>query len=167
MRVLVTAASKHGSTIEIAESIVATLVDTGHEAEFGRPEEVEGIHTYDAIVIGSAIYVGRWLEPARRFTERFHAELRARPVWLFSSGPIGDPPQPTEEPQDGLRLVGELRAREHRVFAGKLNPNDLGWVERTITGMVKAPNGDFRDWSAIRGWAGEISTALRHFTKVV
>lgn len=159
-RVLVTAASKHGATTEIAEAIVDELSAAGATAELRRPEDVTTVDDYDAVVIGSAIYTGRWLEPARRLTERFHAGLRQRPVWLFSSGPIGDPLVPTEEPVDGVRLRAELDARDHRVFPGRLNGEELGWVERTITRFVHAPDGDYRDWDAIRAWARDVAAAL-------
>lgn len=160
MRILIAASSRHGATAEIADAIAAGLVEAGHEAECVKPEDVRSLDGYDAVVIGSAIYVGRWLEPARRFTERFASELLSRPVWLFSSGPIGEPLQPAEEPADGVRLLRQLGAVEHRVLAGRLNPDDLGWVERSITGMVKAPSGDFRDWDAIAAYATEIAGAL-------
>lgn len=161
MKILISAASKRGATREIAEAIAEELRAAGPRVDLVEPERVESLEPYDAIVLGSAIYAGRWLEPARRLTERHHAELTSRPVWLFSSGPIGEPLAPTEEPQDGVRLQRELEAREHRVFAGRLNTDDLGWVERTITGMLRAPEGDFRDWHEIRGWAREIAAALR------
>jgi menaquinone-dependent protoporphyrinogen oxidase len=160
MDVLVSAASKHGATREIAEAIAEILIAAGLRVDLLDPDQVESVEPYGAVVLGSGIYAGRWLEPARRLTERQHAELKARPTWLFSSGPIGDPLAPSEEPQDGARLLRELGAREHRVFAGRLNTDDLGWVERTITGMLKAPEGDFRDWEEIRGWAAEIAAAL-------
>jgi menaquinone-dependent protoporphyrinogen oxidase len=160
MNVLVTAASKHGATREIAEAIAEALTAKGLTVDLVDPDQVRSVASYDAVVVGSGIYAGRWLEPARHLTERFHGDLRTRPVWLFSSGPIGEPLAPTEEPADGLRLVRQLGAREHRVFPGRLNSEDLGWVERTITGMLKAPNGDFRDWHAIRAWADEIALAL-------
>ena len=160
MHVLVTAASKHGSTREIAEAIAEALRETGVVVDLLDPEQVDSLDPYHAVVLGSGIYAGRWLEPARRFTDRHHAQLRDRAVWLFSSGPIGDPLAPTEEPADGVRLLQELGANEHRVFAGRLNTDDLGWVERTITGMLKAPNGDFRNWEEISGWAHDIAAAL-------
>lgn len=161
MHVLVSAASKHGATREIAETIAEALREAGLTVDRLDPEHVESVEPYDAVILGSGIYAGRWLEPARDVTDRCYAQLKTRPVWLFSSGPIGEPLAPTEEPPDGARLLRELDAREHRVFAGRLNSSDLGWVERTITGMLKAPNGDFRDWPAIRAWASEIAAALR------
>jgi menaquinone-dependent protoporphyrinogen oxidase len=161
MKILLTAASKHGATAEIAETIAATLRETGIEATVLRPEQVSDVAGYDAVVLGSAIYAGRWLEPARNLVVHHYAALSARPLWLFSSGPIGDPLQPTEEPRDGAEYCRTLRAREHRVFAGKLNREDLGWVERTITGMLKAPDGDFRSWDDIRGWATQIAVDVQ------
>jgi hypothetical protein len=62
----------------------------------------------------------RPLASAKDFAERRAAELAARPVWLFSSGPIGDPPKPVEDPADVGPLLAATGAREHRVFAGRL-----------------------------------------------
>lgn len=160
MNILVTAASKHGATDEIAQAMADVLLRAGLTVDLLPPDEVDTIEPYDAVIIGSGIYAGRWLEPARSVTERHHAQLKARPLWLFSSGPIGEPLAPTEEPADGARLLRELDAREHRVFAGRLNNSDLSWVERTITGMLRAPSGDFRDWPAIRAWADHIAREL-------
>lgn len=160
MKILVTAASKHGATAEIADWIADTLRADGIEVDRPDPDAVTEIGSYDAVVIGSAIYAGRWLEPARHLTERHHAALKTMPLWLFSSGPIGDPFTPSEEPRDGRRLRAELGAREHRVLPGRLNDEELGWVERTITGMLKAPDGDFRDPDAVRAWARDIAAAL-------
>lgn len=67
---------------------------------------------------------------------------------------------PTEEAADGARLLAELAAIEHRTFPGRVNASELSWVEQTITRMVKTPDGDFRDWDAIRSWAADIARAL-------
>jgi menaquinone-dependent protoporphyrinogen oxidase len=160
MKTLLTVASRHGSTGEIGEVIAEILRDAGLAVQTRSPESVESLADYDAVVLGSAVYTGRWLEGARRFAERHHEELRARPLWLFSSGPIGEPLAPTEESLDGTRFAHELDARAHRTFAGRVDPESLGWVERTITRMVKAPDGDFRDWEAVRAWADEIAATL-------
>ncbi|HET9416861.1 MAG TPA: flavodoxin domain-containing protein [Candidatus Limnocylindria bacterium] len=161
MNVLVTVASRHGGTGEIGEVIAGVLRDAGLEATTAAPEDVRSVDGHDAVILGSAVYAGRWIDHARAFAQRHHAELRARPVWLFSSGPIGTPLAPMEESPDGPRLERELGARMHRTFPGRINPDTLGWVERTITRMVKAPNGDFRDWEAIRAWADQIASDLR------
>lgn len=160
MKILVTTASKHGATAEIGDAIAGKLREHDLHVEVHEPADVTSLDGYDAVILGSAVYAGRWMHGARRFSERHHQALQRLPVWLFSSGPIGTPLEPTQEPPDGHRLLGELVAREHRVFAGRVNASDLGWVERTITKMVKASDGDFRDFDAIRSWAAEIAEQL-------
>jgi menaquinone-dependent protoporphyrinogen oxidase len=161
MRVLVAVASRHGSTMEIGRAIAETLVAEGLAAELHPVEELEGLGEFDAAVIGSGVYVGRWLEPARRFVERHAAQLAAKPVWLFSSGPLGvKDPQPAGDPTDVAALISELRPRGHRVFPGALRREGLGLMERGVVRMVRAPYGDFRNTDAIRAWAREIAAQL-------
>ena len=160
MKVLVCAASKHGATTEIAAEIGAALAAVGVEADVLAPDEVQTMAGYDAAVIGSAVYVGRWLEPAKTLVEQHQEALRAMPVWLFSSGPVGDPPKPVEDPVDAQPLVDLVKARGHRVFAGDLDRARLGFGERAIVAAVRAPDGDFRPWADIEAWAREIAAAL-------
>jgi len=160
MKVLVTAASRHGATTEVAASIGAILQAAGHEVHVLRPAEVTGLDGFDAAVIGSAVYVGRWLEPARDLVEREKVALCRIPVWLFSSGPIGDPLKPVEEPLDDSPLAALVGAREHRTFAGCVDRKRLGFGERAIMAAVRAPEGDFRPWPEIEAWARGISAAL-------
>jgi menaquinone-dependent protoporphyrinogen oxidase len=101
--------------------------------------------------------VGRWLEPAREYAAAHAAALRARPVWLFSSGPIGEPPFPTDEPHDVGALIPLTGARGHRVFPGRLEKNRLSFGERAMVTAMRAPLGDFRDWDAVRAWGNEIA----------
>lgn len=161
MRVLVTAATRHGSTDEIADALQAVLADAGLEVTRLPPDEVTGIDGFDAVVAGSAVYVGKWLAPAKGFIERHADALRERPVWLFSSGPLGDPPKPEEPPVDAEPLAALVDARAHRTFAGRLEPTGLGFGERAMVRLVRAPDGDHRDWSAIRAWGEEIARDLR------
>jgi menaquinone-dependent protoporphyrinogen oxidase len=160
MRVLVTAATKYGATAEIAQAIAETLGDRGLEATVLAPEQVEGVDGYDAVVLGSAVYAGHWLKPARELIERHTAALAGQPVWLFSSGPVGDPPKPEEDPVDVAELLAATGAREHRVFAGKLVRKQLSFPERAIASALRVPEGDFRDWTEIRQWAAQIADAL-------
>src|SRR5262249_60589803 len=86
---LVADASKHGATRQIAERIAETLRTGGLDAE-SRPVDAVGDPAgYDAFVIGSAAYLGSWLKAATAFVRRHQALLTSRPVWLFSSGPLG------------------------------------------------------------------------------
>jgi menaquinone-dependent protoporphyrinogen oxidase len=160
MRVLVTAASKYGATAEIAREIGDALRDRGLEPTVLAPEQVEEVDGYDAVVLGSAVYAGHWLKPARELVERQAGGLAGRPVWLFSSGPVGDPPKPEEDPVDVTELVAATGAREHRVFAGKLVRKQLSFPERAIVSALRVPEGDFRDWTEIRQWAAAIADTM-------
>lgn len=160
MRALVVAASKYGSTTEIAEAIVGVLNDRGIDTAMRAPDDVDTLEGFDAAVLGSAVYAGHWLKPATEIVERLAQELSDRPVWLFSSGPIGDPPKPQEDPVDVAKITDTIAAREHRVFAGKLVRKQLSFAEKAITVALRAPEGDFRDWDAVRSWASQIADAL-------
>jgi menaquinone-dependent protoporphyrinogen oxidase len=161
MRILTTVASKHGATGEIGELIAGVLRDAGHEVESHAPETVASLEGWDAVVLGSAVYAGRWQQPARAFVDRHAPELAARPVYVFTSGPIGDPPSPSGEPAETIEIAERLGARAHRSFAGRLDRSRLGILERTVVRALKAPEGDFRDLDAIRAWADEIAAELR------
>jgi menaquinone-dependent protoporphyrinogen oxidase len=164
MRVLVTAASRHGATDEIARQIgdeMEKALDFPAVEVHVRPADaVDDVLTYDAAVIGSAIYMGRWQEPARRLVEAVAASHREMPVWLFSSGPIGDPPQPLGDSADAVALAELPCVREHATFAGRLDKHDLRLTERAVVKTVRAPEGDFRDWTAIRQWARHVASEI-------
>ena len=161
MKVLVTAASRHGTTTEIADTIAETLRGDGLEADIIEPEAVAALDGYEAVVIGSAVYAGHWMGSAKELVERHRDALRERPVFLFSSGPLGDPPKPVEEPVDVPALDAATGAVDHRIFAGRLVPEDLSLPERFIVKLVHAPAGDFRPWDDITEWAHEIARFVR------
>jgi menaquinone-dependent protoporphyrinogen oxidase len=161
MTVLVTAASRHEATHEIAETIGRVLAERGLDVDVTRVEEVDDLRRYNAVVLGSAVYVGKWLEPAQRFIEQHADELGTRPTWLFSSGPLGDPPRPTADSAVQIdEIIAATNAKEHRLFAGKLDKSQLRFAERAIARAVRAPEGDFREWSEIEDWAVDIADAL-------
>jgi menaquinone-dependent protoporphyrinogen oxidase len=160
MKVLVTAASRHGATTEIANAIAAVLRTADVEADVVAPEAVANLDGYDAVVLGSGVYAGHWLEPAKAFVRRFQIELTERPVFLFSSGPIGDPPKPTQDPVDVAELDESTDAVDHQVFAGRVTPSQLNVFERLVTKVVHA-EGDFRPWDEIADWANEIARYLK------
>ena len=161
MNVLIAVASKHGGTFGIGGAIADELRQAGIGAEVRDVADVSGLEGYDAVVLGSAVYVGHWLAAARRFVDANLAALRSVPVWVFSSGPLGDPPKPTDDLRDVELLAARVKARGHRVFAGRLDPADLGLRERLLAKAVRAPAGDFREWAAIREWARGIASTLR------
>ncbi|MGY2066002.1 flavodoxin domain-containing protein [Blastococcus sp. SYSU DS0619] len=129
LRVLVAVASRHGATADVATAIARTL----DESDAGRAAGLVAVAVpvqqqpepagFDAVVLGSAVYVGRWLEPAREYAATHTSALRTRPVWLFSSGPIGEPPFPPDVPHDVEPLSELTGARGQAVFpAGWTRP---------------------------------------------
>jgi len=159
MRILVTVASRHGATAEIADRIATRLAEQDGEVVQLPPERVQRLDGFDVVILGSALYAGRWLSDARDFVERFGDELPAATVWTFSSGPVGDPLFPKEEPAEPASLSAAIGAREHRVFAGKVDRSVLTRPERAIMKVLRAPEGDFRDWEAVDAWADAIARA--------
>jgi menaquinone-dependent protoporphyrinogen oxidase len=91
MNVLVAFASKHGPTAEIAEAVADRLRASGLTVECRRATDVTSVERYDAVVLGSAVSMRRWRRGARRFLRRHADALAQRPLWIFSSGPAGDP----------------------------------------------------------------------------
>ena len=161
MRVLVTAASKYGSTAGIAEAIGRRLEEHEVYVDVVPVQEVDDISGYDAVVLGSGVYAGRWLKAARRFVDEHESEFEVTPTWLFSSGPIGNPPKPEGDASMKVdAIVRRTVARDHRIFAGKLDRERLTFPDRAIVTAVRSPEGDFRDWPAVAAWADEIARAL-------
>jgi len=173
MRVLVAFASRHGATQEIAERIARTLCSAGLNAEVVPAGEVKGLAEYDAFVIGGAAYMFHWLADATNLVRRNRKTLAARPVWLFSSGPIGDAldAQGRDQkvvclPKEMPELAEAVGARDCQVFFGAYwrDRKPVGLAERFM-GMMPAakasiPEGDFRDWPEIEAWASRIAREL-------
>jgi menaquinone-dependent protoporphyrinogen oxidase len=161
MKVLVSAATKHGATIGIAEAIQKHLNERGISTDLISPDQVSDLEEYDAVVLGSAVYAGHWLDDATKFAERFASVLSGRMVWLFSSGPLGDPPSPdAPHAVDVSTVMSQTVARDHHLFSGSLDPTKLGFGERALVWAIRAPEGDFRNWVDIEAWAETISQSL-------
>jgi menaquinone-dependent protoporphyrinogen oxidase len=175
MSVLVAYASRHGATQGIAERIAERLRQRGVAAEARRAEDVRDVSGYEAFVVGSAAYMFHWLADATRFVERNGATLAARPVWLFSSGPLGTDAVDAKgrdvlvasEPKEFAELRATIRPRGEQVFFGAfdLSAPPIGLAERFARHLPAAardamPTGDFRDWAAIEAWADGIAAEL-------
>lgn len=161
MKVLVAVASKHGATLEIGQVIEASIHSSGLDAELKRVDDITSLSAYDAFVVGSGVYAGHWMRAAREFVDIHEGELKEKPVWLFSSGPVGDPPKPLENPAEVVGVVKRLGARGHRLFPGRIEGSDLGISEKALVALVRAADGDFRPWSEIATWAESIGTKLQ------
>jgi len=156
IKLLVTYASKHGSTAEIAEAIAGELRASGVEADLIEVGEVLDVAQYAGVVLGSAVYMKRWRPKARRFLRQHAAELAERPFWVFSSGPVGDPAKDNlawSEPRRTIAKAVALGAREHKVFGGVAQ----GAMAKNLPEEYR----DRRDWNEIRAWAQSIAAELR------
>jgi menaquinone-dependent protoporphyrinogen oxidase len=162
MRILVAAASRHGSTSEIANELAKELRRALPDAGVDVVPLTPGVDLdgYQAAVLGSGVYFGRWLAEARDAIDAHADALRQRPVWLFSSGPVGHSSVPGSEPADAVEIAERIDARDHVVFSGALHREALGLRERAVVGLVRSADGDFRDWPAVRAWTDHIAAAL-------
>jgi menaquinone-dependent protoporphyrinogen oxidase len=135
---------------------------------------VKDVGGYDAFVIGSAAYMFHWLREAGTFVRRNRAVLATKPVWLFSSGPLGTEPTDAQgrdqkavsTPKEIPELMELVAARDHHVFFGAWDPSQrpVGIAERFMKLLPAAreglPAGDFRDWAEIDAWAHGIAREL-------
>jgi menaquinone-dependent protoporphyrinogen oxidase len=175
MRVLIVHASRYGSTRGIGERIGETLRRHGIEVAIKPVEEGGDPTGYDAVVIGSAAYYSHWRKRALEFVRKHRQTLANRPVWLFSSGPLGTKATDDQgrdllmvtEPKEVAELREAIHPRDHRIFFGALDPKKLGFLHRLMFNLPANldrklfADGDFRDWNAIEAWAAQIAEELK------
>ncbi len=166
-RILIAYATKKGATAGIAEKIGEVLGKEGFPAEVLPVGQAGDPSLYDAVVLGSAVYLGQWQKEAAGFLERHADKLAERPVWLFSSGPTGegDPVALLKGwhfPESLQPLIDRIKVRDICLFHGMLDPDKLNLIEGLAIKAVKAPLGDFRNWKSVESWATGIAEALHH-----
>jgi menaquinone-dependent protoporphyrinogen oxidase len=166
-RILVAYATKHGSTAEIAEVVGEALRARHHEVDVRPAGEVREVASYDAVVIGSAVYMFHWQRDALNLLKRHASDLRTRPTWLFSSGPTGgskegdamldhvrEAPSDLAPTGDVAEQAERIGVRGHATFAGRVGEGMGGFFERWV------PKGDWRDFDVVSAWADEIGLEL-------
>lgn len=159
MKVLVVVASRHQGTSEIGDRVAETLVAAGIPTDVVDADGGPDPAGYDAVVLGSGVYFGRWLPAARRYVREYATTLTQLPVWAFSSGPVDEPGHPAAAATTPHLLV-PVEPIEHVTFGGRIAPAELTSVERIVTKAVHAGTADFRDWTAVSAWATQIATSL-------
>ncbi len=162
MHILIATAGRHGGTQDIGRqldvAIRAGLESRGVAARVDVLDatDVPRITDYDAVILGSAVYMGRWCASARELIDRAEPELGLIPVWLFSSGPVDSKPTP----ESTTKWDTVPWALEHKVFGGRLVRADLSRTERAVVRLIRAKDTDARSSTEIAEWAETICGAL-------
>jgi menaquinone-dependent protoporphyrinogen oxidase len=171
-KVLVTYASHCGSTAGVAECIGKALCSGGAKVDIRQAQSVRDLTPYQAVVVGSAIHSGKWLPEAMDFVETYQNILNQMPIAYFltclalykSNNETRRIARSYMNPV--LDAVPNVRPVASGLFAGALDYGKLSFVVRLVmkSKMKKkgVPEGDHRNWGAIRSWAEGLRHTLLH-----
>jgi menaquinone-dependent protoporphyrinogen oxidase len=156
--ILVAYATKHGSTREVAEAVVAALESRGVPATALEAASVHRLDGYGAVVLGAPVYMGHWHADARSFLSRHRRALEVLPVFVFALGPMHEKAEEFAQAEAVVRKALQKKARgvevrDVKIFGGAVDPEHLSFP------FNKMPAMDIRDWPAIEEWAAGIATA--------
>jgi menaquinone-dependent protoporphyrinogen oxidase len=160
-KVLVVYASRMGSTGDIALEIGAELTRRGFTVDVRPVQNAPDARKYDAVVLGSAVYLRRWERSAVDYLKAQAPDLAERPTWLFQSGPCGPQAEVAHlgTPTLVSRLCAQIGLTPPHTFGGNLDPAKAKtFLARIVSKGDLA--GDFRDWTKIRAWAVDIADRL-------
>jgi len=163
--VLVTYATRSGSTEEVALAVAQTLRESGVAVETQPVRNVHSLEGYTAVVLGAPLYMSLLHKDARHFLRAHRNALVKMPVALFVLGPV----QKEEKDWSGAQTQMKKELAKYPWFApisqqllgGKFDPLKLGFPYSLFPPLRKLPAGDARDWTAIRAWAGDLVSALQ------
>ena len=168
-RVLITYASRTGTTAEVAEAIRGILEEGGAQVDVLPMQDVSNLELYQAIIAGSAIRAARWLPEAMHFIRTYQSTLRHKPFAMYTVC-ITLAMQGGEHYRNAVReWTAPVRAivppLSEGLFAGMLDFNKLpfNWETlklRATVAMGIFPRGDHRDWNAIHAWAESLKPML-------
>jgi menaquinone-dependent protoporphyrinogen oxidase len=158
-RVLVTYATRAGSTSEIAAAIGESLSQRGLSVDVKPVKGNPSLNGYQAIIMGSAIRMGNWLPEAVDFVKANQSALNVMPVALFTVHMLNTGEDETSH-NARLAYLNSVRPllnnAEETYFLGKMDFSRLSFLDRFISKMVKAVESDQRDWEKIRQWSKTI-----------
>jgi menaquinone-dependent protoporphyrinogen oxidase len=165
-KILVTYATMHGSTGEVADAIARALCDEGASVDVRIIEKANDLEQYHGVVVGSAIRSDRWLPEAKGFVERNSALLSRIPTAYFltcltlavpSSERLAKAQSFLDPVLDG---VPQVKPVSTGLFAGVLDyskyPTTTKAVMKYMMRRKGVTEGDYRDWPAIRHWADQL-----------
>ena len=153
--ILVTYGTRHGSTREVAEAVAETLRALELDVDTPAAGQVNDLSPYAGVVVGGAIYMGRWHPEALAILERHRHALAVLPVAVFGMGPRtldeGDVESSRMQLGKALAKVPEVDPFAVAVFGGVVDPRVLRFP------LNRIPASDARDWAEIRRWATELA----------
>ena len=166
--ILVTFASRTGTTAGVAEAIGKTLTECGAQVEVRPMESVTDLSPYSAVVAGSAIQGREWLPEAMQFMQTNRDALSRKPFAAFLVCMTMTMKNETYRAgiKEWLQPVRALvKPVREGFFAGALDirkiPNFSDRLKFRISVLMGVwKEGDHRDWNAIRAWAAELKPAL-------
>lgn len=163
-RDLVAFATKKGSSREVAEAIAATLVEQGCCVDVRAADEVRTLDAYSGVVLGGALYTGRWHRDTRDFLKRHSEVLADVPLAVYAIGPK------TLDRADVAGSRAQLEAARAKtptvtptliaIFGGVVDPQSLRFP------FNRLPASDARDWDAIRQFAEQAGSLFAHRAQV-
>jgi menaquinone-dependent protoporphyrinogen oxidase len=152
-KILVVYCSQAGSTAEIAQFIGKEISAKGWNSDVKNVNEVTNPAQYNAIIIGSPIYAGKWKKEATDFIQTNQSLLQQKHVAYFAVGMFfADPAKKAETSNYLQRERALVKPLSEGHFMGRLDYSKLNFFSRTICKMIKAKQGDFRNWAAIKTW---------------
>lgn len=159
MRALVTWSSRRGGTEGIGRIVADAIQTYGLDAVAAPIDQIDRLESFDAVIIGGALYANHWPHKLRTFVSRHVAQLRKVPVWFFSSGPLGDAAddQAIPAPTQVAILAERIGAKGHVTFGGRLAPDATGFP---ASAMARKKSGDWRNPNRIREWAAELAAQI-------
>jgi len=163
-KVLVAYVSTHGSTQEVAGVIAAELRGRGLAVEVQPARQVRTLAGYRAVVLGAPLYMFHLHRDAQHFLSRYRTVLTGGlPIAIFAGGPMGKGDEDEwrvvrKQLADELAKFTWLKPAAVEVIGGKFDPEHLHFPWNLIPALKNMPATDFRDWAAIRAWAGSLAT---------
>jgi menaquinone-dependent protoporphyrinogen oxidase len=158
-KILVTYASRAGSTMEVAEAIGKTLSEDHAQVDVMPIQDVKDLSPYRAVIVGSAIRKSKWLPEAVQFIRTHQETLRHKPIAMFTVC-IALAMLNSEQYRSAVAgwtapIRALVRPLSEGLFVGMLDFNKLpfNWDTLKLRATVAAgifPRGDYRDWNAIR-----------------
>ena len=168
--VLIAYATRYGTTKEIAEEIQGVLAEDDIESDLINVMEIRTIDAYDAVILGSPVYMGKMLIEARDFCQKYMPFFAGKWVAIFVDGISCCPPGEKSE-QVLFAAIDDMKdcviPAAKMAFCGSLDPSVLTEADAQIANMVHPPVGDFRDHEAIRAWAREVASAIREHKSII